>query len=184
MRNFVILSVMASLVFVAGCSSKVKCESCQINAGSEQYLCAARSVLEKYDFKIDKFDLEKGYLRTQPLSGGQFVQFWRKDNQGAFNTAEANMHSIVRTVEVLACPGSPADQFQLTVNTKRLSLVGEEVVSIADARKKFTNSSSGNQRLAIDMDTDNACWIDLGRDCKLEKKLQQVICKELSCVSK
>lgn len=176
----ILFLVSLTTLFVAGCSSQFKAaqQSCNLNSVDvESYLCASRNVLTRMDFKIDKFDLEKGYLRTLPLRGAQLFEFWRKDNVGSFNTAESNLHSITRTVEI--CSDSQSGCFESRVYIKRLWLKSQEIDSISQAGTKFTKSSSSQQKLILDMDTDDACWIDLGRDCKLEQKINCLICKEL-----
>ncbi len=54
----------------------------------------AEDVLGEMQFGIEKSDVEQGLIRSKPLTGAQFFEFWRKDTIGAFNWAESNLHSI------------------------------------------------------------------------------------------
>jgi hypothetical protein len=70
------------------------------NIDKAEAMQIAEDVLVKMHFNIEKADYESGIIRTRPLPGAQFFEFWRSDNVGAFNTAEANLHSIRRIVEL------------------------------------------------------------------------------------
>ncbi len=182
MRVFLILTIL-TLWLPAGCSSANKQQNLVegkslSNVSSDEYLYAARTVLRRMQFHINKFDLDNKYLRTAPLSGAQLVEFWRSDNAGSFNTAEANIQSITRRVEVLYSEDSSKPQ--IIVTTKRLSLDTDAPVSLADARSIFAKSQGKNQGIAANMDLSKTRWINLGRDKKLEEKIARLINQEIA----
>ncbi len=182
MRVFLTLAILM-LWIPFGCSSTNKQQSLSkdsnlSNVSSDTYLYAARTVLRHMQFHINKFDLDNKYLMTAPLSGAQLIEFWRSDNAGLFNTAEANIQSITRRVEVVY--PDQASGPQIIVTTKRLSLDTDEPVSLADARNIFTRSQGRNQGIAANMDFNKTRWIDLGRDKKLEEKIARLINQEIA----
>jgi len=178
MKKIVIILSM-SVLLLSGCSlsNTAQCDLQKYNISNistEDYLAAAKDVLTRMQFRVNKFDVEKGYLRTSPLQGAQLVEFWRKDNVGSFNTAEANISSIIRMVEIeFTCENAAPE---IIVNVKRLALDSGEIVSLAQAEEVFASSES----LVLDMDPEDVCWINLGRDEKLEGKIKDLICKKLA----
>jgi hypothetical protein len=126
------------------------------------------------NFSIEKSDTDLGLVRTAPLSGGQFFEFWRKDNIGSFNFAEANLQSIQRTVELQMADEGDRLCIDCTVTVRRLALGGREVSGTSRAREIFTESKSSVQRLEFSPlehyagEKRTAGWIDLGRDTTLE----------------
>ncbi len=102
---FSVLCLLFSVLCVlSGCSEQQQYEPIeQINVpdiDKAEAMQIAEDVLVKMHFTIEKAGYESGIIRTNPLPGAQFFEFWRSDNVGAFNTAEANLHSIRRIVEL------------------------------------------------------------------------------------
>ena len=117
-------------------------------------MSAAEDVLTSMQFVIEKSDLVSGLIRTKPLRGSQFFELWRSDNVSAKSTAEANLHSIQRTV-------------QLTISEQ-----GNRVCVKCDV--EVQRLSSGMQRLALnEKQQEEMSWIDLGGDPGLERKILQ-----------
>ena len=109
---FCFLSVVSCLL-LAGCGGNQQQAAqaepiCLANVQKSQAMQIAEDVLAKMHFTVDKADAERGLIRTRPLAGAQFFELWRSDNVGAFNSAEANMHSIRRTVSLdISLPTGP-----------------------------------------------------------------------------
>ena len=61
---------------------------------------AAERVLTRMHFAIEKLDAEQGVVKTRPLRGAQFFEFWRSDNVSSYDCEEANLQSVRRTVEL------------------------------------------------------------------------------------
>ncbi len=136
---------------------------------------AGEKALMRMRFVIDKFDVERGLVKTRYLSAGQFLEFWRKDNVGAERAAEANMHSIQRQVVLHFTESDGKLRIQCLVNTRRLSLPEQEIVGMSRAVGMFTGGSRSLQRLKL-KDSD-VTWMDLGPDPGLEKKILKSITK-------
>jgi hypothetical protein len=182
-RNLV--SFCAATLLSVGCAKqqqyKAAVEPLCIT-GSERIAAmkAAEDVLAEMHFTIEKADTNSGLIRTGPLSGAQFFEFWRSDNVGAFNSAEANLHSIRRTVELNITP--QGDKLCLSCNAKvqRLS-VPERQVSSGQAYRMFSQSTSSLQKLTLaPRQKVGMAWVDLGQDKPLAAEILKRIEKQLA----
>jgi hypothetical protein len=133
---------------------------------------AAEDVLADMHFTIDKADTDIGFIRTGPLAGAQLFEFWRDDNVGAFNTAEANLHTIRRVAQLSFSQQGEQLCINCDVRTYRLSLPEHEVTSSAKAYQMFSRSTPSMQKLELNPEQQkNMAWIDLGRDEQLATKI-------------
>jgi len=150
----------------------------------------AEDVLAKMHFTIEKADADpatpgidtrrwRGFIRTRPLPGAQFFEFWRSDNVGADNWLESNLHSIRRVVELTMSEqeeGPPQSGNLLCINCDvqkyRLSIPEHHVSSSARAYKMFSESSSALQNLRLNPEQKaGMAWIDLGKDRQLAAEI-------------
>jgi hypothetical protein len=144
----------------------------------------AESVLAEMHFTIEKFDAEMGYIRTNPLSGAQTFEFWRTDSVGSFNRAEADLHSIRKTVELNIGEQSGQLCINCKATTQRLSLpqgqdaAGKDYTNIAESRRSAQKLKLGHEQKS------NITWTDLGRDNQLETEILKRIEKRLSTAKK
>ena len=139
-------------------------------------------------FSIDKCDYDNGYIRTRPLSGAQFFEFWRSDNVGAENWIHANIHSIRRTVELYVNQCDQNININCDVLIQRLSLPNREIPGSAQAYQLFSRSSMFMQTLQLHPEQQrDMAWINLGKDAKLEaeilKRISSTITKENSKIN-
>ena len=142
----------------------------------------AEGVLGEMHFAIDKADVEEGYIRTRPLAGAQAFEFWRSDNVGAFNSAEANLHSIRRTVEVNVSQQAEKLCIGCNVKTQKLSLPESQISSSSQAYSMFSRSCPSIQNLVLNpAQKSGMCWVDLGQDDRLAteilKHIEQKMCE-------
>jgi len=188
-------------VALAGAAMLMGCASSRPEPGPTQTLCpeavtreqavqAAHSVLAGMHFPIEKLDVEQGFVRTRPLRGAQAFEFWRSDNAGAFNTAEANLQSIRRTVEIRvralergsveAAANPHAHGLECTVQIQRLALPGNEVAGVSQAYLIHTRSDATLQTLDVTpQQRAQMAWIDLGEDPELAAEILKRIEKAL-----
>lgn len=125
----------------------------------------AEDVLEEMHFDIEKSDIEQGLIRSKPLAGAQFFEFWRKDSIGAFNWAESNLHSIRRIVEIDVRQEDGRLCVDCNVNVQRLSLPERLLRGTGQSYEILSESSEAIQRLKLDTQQKTLMtWIDLGRD--------------------
>jgi hypothetical protein len=172
-----ILSVLT--VWAGGCA-KVKMVQAQpvcIGAVSrDELMRVCEKTLISMQFQIAKYDVENGVIRTWPLRGGQFFEFWRSDNAGGFNAAESNLQSIQRTVELTFESRQSAICVQCAATTQRLSMPEKPIQGYYNAAALYTASDLSRQRLEVDEKTMKKMqWIDLGRDEALEQKILEKI---------
>ena len=189
-----------SLVFsllLAGCAKQRQyevveqiCVPGMDKAGAMQI---AEDVLVKMNFTIEKADPNIGFMRTKPLPGAQFFEFWRKDNVGRENAALANLHTIRRIAELnFGSTSSPSraksrgsrDEEKLcigcNVQVYRLSLPQRQSTSWAHAPEMFSESSQSMQRLRLNPEQKQAAaWVDLGQDEQLATDILKRIEKRL-----
>lgn len=153
--------------------------------GRADMMEVAEDVLARMYFTIEKADVDSGLIRTRPLPGAQFFEFWRSDNVGADNTLAANLHTIRRTVTLDISQQDEQLRIGCEVQTQRLSLPERQVSSSARVYGMFSLSSPSLQRLKLNPEQKKEmAWIDLGRDPRLEaeilKRIEAQIIKRTS----
>jgi len=157
--------------------------------GKADTMEVAEDVLAEMHFTIEKADVDSGLIRTRPLPGAQFFEFWRSDNVGADNSLAANLHTIRRTVELNISQREGELCVDCDVRVQRLSIPEHEVSSSARAYKMFSRSSSSLQRLALNpKQQEEMAWIDLDNDALLTaeilKRIEARIVRRTSDASK
>ncbi|MFC1676263.1 hypothetical protein ACFL3G_04260 [Planctomycetota bacterium] len=179
-----LLVAMVLFVLLAGCAQQEKFEPvekvCAGGLDKAQALQTAEAVLVKMHFKIDKADVEQGFIRTHGLTGAQFFEFWRKDSAGEFNRAEANLHNIRRIVQVDVTGQGSDVCLGCIVKTQRLSL---SEVAKDDEGDEVTVTDRFAPQISHDPDLRlgerKQAWVDLGRDTRLETKILKQIKEKL-----
>jgi hypothetical protein len=140
--------------------------------GTADLMEVAEDVLANMYFTIEKADADSGLIRTRPLPGAQFFEFWRSDNVGADNTLAANLHTIRRTVTLDISQQGQELRIGCNVQAKRLSLPERQVSNSARVYGMFSQSSQSLQRLKLNPEQKRQmAWIDLGRDSRLEGEI-------------
>jgi hypothetical protein len=165
---------------LTGCAKQQQFEPveqiCLPAAAKAEAMKAAEDVLGTMHFTIDKADVEQGLIRTRPLPGAQFFEFWRRDNVGALNSAEANMHSIRRVAELDISPQGGQLCIGCNVKVHRLSLPEHEISSSARAYEMFSQSSVAMQRLKLHSEQKkDMAWVELGNDTMLATEILKQI---------
>ncbi len=182
MKNIRTLLFTACAVFwlICGCAKEqqftVVERVCLADKGKAEAMAAAEDVLGEMRFSIEKSNVESGYIRSRPLIGGQFFEFWRSDNVGAFNAAEANLHSIRRIVELDIRQEGEELCIGCDVNVQRLKLPERHVSSSSGAYAMFSDSERRMQRLELNAEQRRGmAWIELGGDGRLETEILKQI---------
>lgn len=167
-------------LILAGCAEPHRYEAveqiCLSDTSKAEAMQTIEDVLGEMHFTIAKSDAELGVIRTRPLAGAQFFEFWRKDNIGAFNAAEANLHTIRRITECSLKQQGTQLCIHCNVNTQRLRLPEREIRSRSRAYGIFSQSGRSRQTLKLhDEQRQSMAWVDLGQD----KQLATVILKRI-----
>jgi hypothetical protein len=169
------------LVGCAGQKTAIQQPLCVEAIAKEKLMQATEKTLVSMQFAIEKYDVENGVIRTRPLRGGQFFEFWRSDNAGGYNTTESNLQSVHRTVELTFDSEATRLCMNCTATVQRLSLPEEPIEGYLNAPAIHTDSSRDKQRLEVDSERmDKMQWIDLGRDEALESKVLNKIQKKIA----
>ena len=162
-----IYAIIFCVVVLTGCAKHSQIEPieqvCAAGVSEAEAISAAEAVLGQMRFAIDKADAKAGYIRTRPLAAGQWFEFWREDNVGEFNKAEANLHTIRRTAEVEINKQNGKVCVSCKVMAQRLSLSEREVRGTSSARELFAKNKGSLQRLQLNPEQKKA-WSDLGED--------------------
>ena len=186
-RLFKYILIMCAIM-AAGCSSqtsipstvKLSDENLYVEqdkgAKKARLMKVAEDVLAEMHFTIEKADTKNGLIRTKPLPGAQFFEFWRSDNVGIDDALAANIHTIRRIVTIGVNQQGPQMHLVCQVHAQRLSLPERPVNSSARVYRMFSQSSPLLQRLILNPEqARQMTWIDLGRDSRLEAKITRRI---------
>ena len=172
---YIYFSVALCLTCLIGCGQQQKATGNAISTEPNEVsrtMQVAEDVLIKMHFDIAKADYGRGYIRTRPLAGAQFFEFWRSDNVGLDNQLLSNMHSIRRIVELNITNSDGNPDIDCKVYVQRLSIPQREIWSNSQAYQAFTRSSLEFQRLELNPEQEkDMAWLDLDRDTKLEKEI-------------
>ena len=177
--------ISIALVFLAGCSVQQKaCEPikqlCVTNVAMTDAIKAGENVLGQMHFAVEKSDADAGIIRTRPLAGAQFFEFWRSDNVGPFNCAQANLQSIRRIVELNFSRHDKSLSISCAVQTQKLSLPEHDVISSTQAYRMYSQSTSSAQTHKLSAGQRRGMvWVDLGEDTMLAAKILNRIERQL-----
>ncbi len=171
-----LLLIGSSLLLLIGCAQqrqfKAVDQICVPNVQRQQAMHAAEDVLRRMRFTISKADVEQGLIRTRPLPGAQFFEFWRSDNVGTENSVEANLHSLRRAAELNLTEQNAQLCIGCDVKVQRLSLPEFEVSSSSRAYEMFSRSTAKMQELTLRREQEKEMeWLDMGQDSRLSTEI-------------
>jgi len=180
-----LLTVCVSLFLLAGCGGNQQYKTldkvCVPNMEKAEAMKAGEAELNKMYFVIDKADAEAGVVRTRPLTAAQWFEFWRSDNVGLFNGAEANVQSIRRTAELNIGKDEGQLCIRCEVKVQRFSLLEHEIRGSGRVYEAFSRSEHAFQEMKLNPEQKKqAAWIDLGRDGRLETKILERIERQVA----
>ncbi|MHC5059883.1 MAG: hypothetical protein ACYTFK_02195 [Planctomycetota bacterium] len=173
---WIYLATATLLIALAGCGNGNQVAPseplCLQTRNVGRVMQVTEDVLTRMNFVVEKYDLESGFVKTRPLRGAQAFEFWRSDNAGGSEAAEANLHSIRRTAQLNVSEENGRVCATCEVGTERLSLPEREITGVSWLAGLFTESSQMRQRLTLRPEQkEGMAWIDLGPDAALERKI-------------
>ncbi len=176
------------MAFLAGCAGPQRLVpraevACIADANIVDAMSAARTILGRMYFAIEKADPNAGLIRTEPLPGAQFFELWRSDNVSFRDTAEANLHAMRRSVELHFRPNQGQVSIDCTVRVQRLSLPEQDVSSVSQAYLIHSRSTPDLQTFSLTPQQRAAmAWIDVEDDQPLAveilKRIRQRIMQQ------
>lgn len=178
-------ALLAAVLFAAGCRSQGISRAptrivCEDDVTAVAVMQAAMEVLTGMHFPIEKLDAREGVVRTRPLRAAQFFEFWRSDNANPSGVAEANLHTIRRSVELRVTDDGGRLSVDCDVSVQRLSLPENKVASISQAYQMHTQSTPVLQRLEVSpQQQQGMAWMDLGKDPYLAAEILKRIAQRL-----
>ena len=178
MSLYKLLFWACALVFLTGCSNpqaKQIDKICLPGLTITKAMELSEGVLRDFNFAVNKEDPNTGYISTRPLPGGQFFEFWRKDNVGSYNQLQSSIQSIRRTVELKMDEQAGSLCVACNVKLERLSLSEppEEVRGLQFDR--FTGRRIRTAAMKMELEPGQAAWVDLGTDTILESVILERI---------
>lgn len=183
--NLCVYAIIACALVLAGCGRQqqraITSPISVPDIGKAQTMEIAEDVLARMHFTIEKFDIPSGSIRTSPLPGAQFFEFWRSDNVGGKNTLAANLHTLRRTVALDISQLGGQLQIDCNVRVQRLSLPERDVSgSSARAYGMYTRSSPALQKMKFEANQmKEIAWINLEKDTQLAAEILRRIEKRL-----
>jgi hypothetical protein len=143
---------------------------------------AAEDVLGRMHFVIEKADPQRGLLRTRPLAGAQFFEFWRSDNVGAYNSLLANLHALRRTVELnLSEQKNQQVCISCDVKVQQVSIPEYQISSGSQAYAMFSLSAVHMQVLELRPEQEEyLTWLDMPEDTLLATAILERIKQRLA----
>lgn len=167
---------ICALITLAGCAGQQQYVAvepvCVESLDNFEIIEMAEDVLTGMHFTIDKADAEMGMIRTKPLTGAQFFEFWRSDNVGSDNWLKSNLHSIRRIAQLNINERNERLCISCDVRVQRLSLPERNVGGEAHAYEMFSTSGPALQRLRLDSEQKaGMSWINLGYDSSLAAEI-------------
>jgi hypothetical protein len=182
--NLCVCALVACAFALAGCGQQQRVTTNPVTVpdiGKAQTMEVAEDVLARMHFTIEKLDVPSGSIRTRPLPGAQFFEFWRSDNVGGKNSLQANLHTIRRTVALYISQRSGQLQIDCDVRVQRLALPERDVSSSARAYGMYTRSSPSLQRMRFETwQEKEIAWIDLEKDTLLAAEILKRIEEQIA----
>lgn len=179
-----LLAVCGGICFVFGCGGqhqgKTLEQVCIPNLEKARAMALTEDVLNRMHFTVAKVDAAEGVVITRPLQGAQFFEFWREDNVGRFNSAEANIHTIRRTAHLDMTEGAGQVCINCIVKTEKLNMPERQFSNSAEAYKMYALTSRSRQKLKLEAKQQS--WGDMGPDLLLATRILERI-QERAAVS-
>ena len=168
------------MTMLCGCAEEVTLPPseplCLTSVDRTQIMEIAEDILVRMHFVIEKYDVDAGFIKTKPLSGAQYFEFWRQDNAGSLSAVEANLHSLQRSVQLGIADNAQELCIKCDINVKRLSMPEEEYLRMSQMDGTFTSGRVYKMSLRMDRaKAEEMVWIDLGPDPSLERKILSLI---------
>ncbi len=146
---------------------------------------AATDTLDRYGFEIAYQDRRTGVIRTRPITGKHWFEFWRKDAASDFARKESTLQTIYRSAEVRIVPSDQEkDEFDVRVVAKAVRS-SRPVIQVTSTSEAFDLFSYGN-RMRTDWRSEDGeiqTIVPLGEDEALAEQLRQDILSRLGRTS-
>ncbi len=178
MKFFGLLTI-SIIICLAGCGGNQKAglvkEVTISDANMQRAVEISEDVLRDFNFTVAKEDVNSGFIRTRPLTGGQFFEFWRKDNVGSQEVLESSIQDIRRTVQVYINQAGANFTISCDVKVQRLYLPQANASNAGLRFDRITGQQIRTTELSLDIDTKTITWIDLPDDTKLSSVMLKKI---------
>ncbi len=133
---------------------------------------AAREILRRHRFEIDRLDRRAGVIVTRPLASQNAFEFWRHDVDTSYDLLESTLNPIRRrvTVRVEWVEGNGHADIDVVVIKERLARPERQFTHSTEAYHFFGDSLPGTAG-QLRLGPESEYWIELGRDPAMENYL-------------
>ncbi len=177
-----------ALASMAGCSGQTYYSDPQQsqamtfpNTNTLQAMRMAERILGQMHFTIRQMDGSTGKLATNPLSGAQFFEFWRKDAVNSRSLTESSLHTLRRSVTLEFTEQDASTMVTCHVLTERLNVPNREIAGHSSAYGILTESSPSAPSMRLSPEQkDQMAWVSLGYDPDLAQSILYHIETELT----
>jgi hypothetical protein len=179
---------LCALASMAGCAGQTYYSDPQQsqamtfpNTNTPQTMRMAEKILGQMHFTIRQMDFSTGTLATNPLSGAQFFEFWRKDAVNCKSLTDSSLHTLRRSVTLEFTEQDAGTMVTCHVLTERLSVPSREVAGQSSAYGILTESSPSRPTMKLSTEQKNQmAWVSLGYDPDLAQSILYHIETELT----
>lgn len=177
-----------ALATLAGCSGQTYYSDPQQsqamtfpNTNTLETMHIAEKILGQMHFSIHQMDTSTGTLDTNPLSGAQFFEFWRKDAANSKSLTDSSLHTLRRSVRLDFTEQDSSTVVTCHVLTERLSLPSREIAGHSSAYSMLTDGTPSAPTMQLSQtQKDQMAWISLGYDPDLAQSILYHIETELT----
>ena len=129
-------------------------------------------VLRRSRFQIDRDDRGAGVITTFPEVSGNWFEFWRRDTATAYDTVEANLHTVRRETTVNLVPADSENTWLLSIKVvkSRHSAPERQITNAAEGLRVFSTAIPTTSGETLTR-AESVEWIDRGRDAAVERML-------------
>ena len=178
-RQMLVDTAVLGLVFCAGCAAPARTGAplahtfATTDKGQCEWLWeASQSVLRENRFVLDRVDRRAGVISTHPETSQQFFEFWRHDVDVPYDSWEATLRTVRRSVRIDVESDVEAGTSKLTIAVRR--------ERFATPERQFNNSIAAFRAFGDELPevqtgrpvtTADNYWIADGRDLNMERYL-------------
>lgn len=139
-------------------------------------LCQAE--LKQRGFRLDRVDRRAGIIKTYPLTGKQWFEFWRRDVVTDQDVAESSLHTIRRKVYMNVAP-APEDRYRLQCRVTVERLSAQPVWAGGRVRVQDIFGRAAGRAPVLQVTEKRKLhpptWVPIGQDHSLETDILQAI---------
>ena len=184
-KRHLIILVSFCTILSAGCTEKrqVRWQGIAVEKASfDQVWEVCLASLKDCGLKVDRQDRRFGLMVSEPTTGQQFFEFWRKDAVSSDDLLLSSLHTIRRTVSIQVTTQGPRKfEVRVQAQAQRASMPGDQLDNTAEAFELMSRQgipASPSRRDYVRPQAE-PIWVDIGREPALEQYILEDITHRL-----